>query len=125
MHELPVVEALMKLVTQHAERAGARRVVALHLAVGQMSSIVDESVQFYWDILSKGTIAEGATLHFRRIPAQFQCLACGYKYAPDGTTLACPHCGSVRVRLIQGDEFQLESIDIEEGDDDYKANRGC
>jgi len=116
MHERPFVENLLKITLRHAQRAGARRVLALNLVIGQMSSIVDDSVQFYWDLLSRGTIAEGAHLNFRRLPAVYRCLDCGHRYPLDGQHLACPRCGSVRVQLIQGDEFRLESIDIEETD---------
>ncbi len=113
MHELPVVENLLTITLDHARRARARRVLALNLVIGQMSSIVDDSVQFYWDLLSQGTLAEGATLRFQRIPAIYRCEDCDHRYPLDGQHLACPQCGSVRVQLIQGDEFQLESIDIE------------
>jgi hydrogenase nickel incorporation protein HypA/HybF len=113
MHELPFVESILKITLRHAEQAGAQRVIALNLVVGQMASIVDDSVQFYWDMLSKDTIAEGAELRFNRIPAVYRCWDCGNEYQLDGEHLECPRCGSVRVQLIQGDEFRLESIDIE------------
>ena len=113
MHELPFTEGVLKIALEYAEKAGAKRILALNLVIGQMSSIVDDSVQFYWDILSKGTIAEGARLNFQRIPAVYRCWDCGHTYTLDGEHLACPQCGSVRVQLIQGDEFRLESMDIE------------
>ena len=64
-------------------------------------------------MIAKDTIAEGARLHFRRVPAELLCLDCSHRYAPDGETLACPRCQSVRVKVAAGDEFRLESIDIE------------
>jgi hydrogenase nickel incorporation protein HypA/HybF len=81
--------------------------------IGQFSSIVDDSMQFYWDMVAKDTIAEGARLHFRRIPAELYCQDCGNRYSPDGETLACPKCQSTRVRVTKGDEFRLDSIDID------------
>ncbi len=113
MHELPFVESILKITLEHAEKAGAQRVIALDLVVGQMASIVDDSVQFYWDLLSKDTLAEGAQLHFKRLPAVYRCWDCGHEYQLDGEHLECPRCGSLRVQLVQGDEFRLESIDIE------------
>ncbi len=113
MHELPFVENILQITLEHAEKAGAQRVLALNLVIGQMSSIVDDSVQFYWDLLSRGTIAEGAELRFQRVPAVYRCWDCGNTYTLDGEHLACPQCGSVRVQLVQGDEFRLESIEIE------------
>ncbi len=114
MHELPVTESILKIALQHAEAAGAPRLTSLSIVAGQLASIVDDSVQFYWDIISKGTLAEGAQLHFRRIPAEFLCLNCEQRYAPTPDELACPRCGSVRVKVVAGEEFYLEAIDVEE-----------
>ena len=52
MHELPITEGILKIATEAAE---GRRITTIHLLVGELSSIVDDSVQFYFDILSKGT----------------------------------------------------------------------
>jgi hydrogenase nickel incorporation protein HypA/HybF len=112
MHELAVMESLLRIVVQHAENAGATAVTDLHIVMGELSSIVDDSVQFYWDIISQNTIAENARLHFRRIPAEFVCLDCDNRYRPEGDNFVCPVCGSVRVKLAAGDEFYLEAIDV-------------
>lgn len=113
MHELTVTESILEITLRHAKQAEAKRVIHLYLVIGQLSSIVDDSVQFYWDLIAKDTIAEGAQLHFRRVPAELMCLDCGNHYSPDGETLACPTCQSSHVRVSAGDEFRLESIDVE------------
>ena len=113
MHELPVTESILEIALKHAQKAGATRITALHLVIGQMASIVDDSVQFYWDFVSKDTLAEGAQLTFRRIPTEFQCQDCQKRYAPDGAVLACPQCGSTRIKIVAGEEFFLEAIDVE------------
>lgn len=113
MHELPVTESILKIALKHAEQAGASRITALHLVVGQMASIVDDSVQFYWDFVAKDTIAEGAHLSFRRIPAELQCQDCLKRYGLNGEILACPACGSTRIKIVAGEEFFLEAIDVE------------
>lgn len=113
MHELSVTESLLEIALRHAASARASRINTLFLVIGQLSTIVDESVQVYWDIVAKGTPAEGARLEFHRIPARFTCQDCKSEYTPSGKDLACPQCGSVRVRLISGDEFRLEAIDVE------------
>lgn len=110
---MPVTESVLEIALRYAQQAGATRVTDLYLVIGQLSSIVDDSVQFYWDIIAKDTLAEGARLHFRRIPAEFLCLDCGHSYAPGDEILACPNCQSVRIKVTAGDEFRLESIDID------------
>lgn len=113
MHELTVTESILEIALRHARKAGAARVTAVHLVVGDLSSIVDDSVQFYWDIVSEGTAAEGARLHFRRIPTELLCqqCKCQYRLSED---LTCPNCGSSDIRIVSGQEFYLEAIDVEE-----------
>ena len=113
MHELAVTESLLNLAVQHATRAGAVRVTSLQLVIGQLSSIVDESGQFYWDMVSEGTLCAGAQLHFERRPATLQCLDCNETYALSGELTDCPHCHSAHLKVISGEEFYLESIEVE------------
>jgi hydrogenase nickel incorporation protein HypA/HybF len=113
MHELPITENILRIALDYAERSGATRVTDLNLVIGQLSSVVDDSVQFYWDIVSKDTLCEGATLNFQRIPAEMRCLDCGHTYVLSKGLEACPQCESFRVRVQAGEEFRLESIDIE------------
>jgi hydrogenase nickel incorporation protein HypA/HybF len=111
MHELMVTESIRDIALRHAKEAGATRITDLFLVIGELSSIVDDSVQFYWDFVAEGTMAEGATLHFRRIPAEMVCQACGHTYSPR-QTLPCPKCESSNVRVRAGEEFFLEAIEV-------------
>ena len=113
MHELSVTESLLKIAVEHAEKANATRVTDLNIVIGDLASMVDESIQFYWDIIAKDTIAEEATLHFRRVRAELQCNTCGEKYRPTDRELICPNCYGVGAKIIRGEEFFLESIDVE------------
>jgi hydrogenase nickel incorporation protein HypA/HybF len=113
MHELAVTESILEITLRHAEEAHARRVADIYLVIGQLSSIVDDSVQFYWDIISKDTIAEGATLHFKRVPVELLCLKCGNRYTPGEEDFACPACGSEQIRVVAGEEFYLDTIEVE------------
>jgi hydrogenase nickel incorporation protein HypA/HybF len=113
VHELAVTENLLQTALRHAEAAGAHRVTDLHLVIGELTTIVGDSVQFYWDIVSQGTLCQGACLHFQRVPARFHCQDCGEHYALDGDLRGCPRCASSRVRVMAGDEFRLESIEVD------------
>ena len=61
MHELAVTESVLEIAIRHAQEPKARNITDLYLVIGQWSNVVDDSVQFYWDIISEGTIAKGAT----------------------------------------------------------------
>jgi hydrogenase nickel incorporation protein HypA/HybF len=113
MHELPVTESMLEIAQRKAQESGACRVTAIYLVIGQLSSIVDDSIQFYWDIISQGTLAEGAKLHFRRVQAELLCLDCGCRYALEDERLACPACASSAIKVVAGEEFHMEAIDVE------------
>lgn len=112
MHELSVTESILNIASKHAQEAGATHVTDVYLVIGQLSSIIDDSVQFYWDIISKDGICEGARLHFQRIPARLKCLACETEYILEADLMPCPACQSANVMFITGNDFYLESIEI-------------
>lgn len=113
VHELSVAEAVLEITLRHAEQANARRVVAIDIVIGQLASIVDDSLQFYWDIISKDSIARGALLNFHRKPAKLQCKKCDNIYPLAEDDFACPLCHSDQVVVVVGEEFYISTIDIE------------
>jgi hydrogenase nickel incorporation protein HypA/HybF len=113
VHELPFTQSLLDLVTAHARRAGGGRVRGVHLVVGALSGIDPECVALYWDAVARGSCAEGAVLHVRRVPLAFTCGACGHVFAAEHEAYACPACASLAVRVTAGDERALEAIDLD------------
>jgi hydrogenase nickel incorporation protein HypA/HybF len=114
MHELPITQNILKISLEYGKKSHASRITDIYLVIGQLSSVIDESVQFYWPIVSESTIAEGAKLHFKRIPARLRCIQCEAEYMlEDGQLTVCPDCESSQIKVIAGNEFQMESIQIE------------
>ncbi len=113
MHELSVTEGLLAIVLEHAEKAGAARILGIDLRVGEMSGLVDESLQFYFDFLSRDTVAAGARLRFTRVAARFACRQCGAEFEPGDRDWACPECGAVGGNIVAGRELLIESIEVE------------
>jgi hydrogenase nickel incorporation protein HypA/HybF len=114
MHELPITQSLLDLALEHAERAGGGRITNLYLVIGDLSGGIDDSVQVCWDIVTEGTAAAGAVLHFQRVRIEFECLDCRRPFNPGGEDYRCPVCNGPNVRLIRGNEFNLEAIDLEQ-----------
>lgn len=113
MHEMGITQSLLNIALDHAQRASAVRINGLTIVVGELSSIVDDSVQFYWDFVSQGTIAETAKLTFKRIPATARCMDCEHVAPLDREAFECPACGGGRLEIVTGKEFYLESIDVD------------
>lgn len=115
MHELPVTQGILRVAIEAAEEAGAERITAINLVIGDLTSIVDDSVQFYFDILSQNTPAQGAVLRFQREPAIGHCQDCGHKFVVTIPLVAvCPACDSARLRVNGGREFYVDSIEVDD-----------
>jgi hydrogenase nickel incorporation protein HypA/HybF len=113
MHELAVTESIRDIALRHALAAGATKVTDIYIVIGRLASVVDDSVQFYWDLICLDTICAGAELHFQRIPARMACLDCKQEYTFEGELTPCPQCGSIQARILSGEEFHVDSIAIE------------
>jgi hydrogenase nickel incorporation protein HypA/HybF len=114
MHELPVSQSILDIALRHAAMARAERILAIHLTLGELTGFIDDSIQFYFDFLSKETPAAGARLAFHRVPARARCRSCGGEYAPpEGRLWSCPECGAPGGDVVAGREFSVSSIEVE------------
>ncbi len=114
MHELPVTESIIKIAVDTARQANASRITSINLVIGDLTSYVDDSIQFYFDFLSENTPAQGAMLHFRREPAQAICQSCHHQFAvTPPLSPCCPACQGYALQVSGGKEFYIESIEVE------------
>jgi hydrogenase nickel incorporation protein HypA/HybF len=113
MHELSITESLLNTATEYAQKNKAKKVLALNLVVGDLSGIFDESIQFYWDMISENSICEKSILNFDKRKALMKCMSCENEFSLNGELIPCPKCESMNVKIVSGNEFQLESIEIE------------
>lgn len=112
MHELAITESILSIAEQAAQENHGTKVADIYLVIGQLSSIVDDSLQFYWDHISHGTVCEGAKLHFERHPAILRCNSCDYQYSLGEILQPCPNCQSVDIFIEGGEELLVHHIDI-------------
>jgi hydrogenase nickel incorporation protein HypA/HybF len=89
------------------------RIKDVHLVLGEISDLDQHLIQRHWSELSKGTAAEHAQLHFRLRKAEVQCMACFGRYHPVNGEIHCPNCGSYGAKILSGEEFDLDSIELE------------
>jgi hydrogenase nickel incorporation protein HypA/HybF len=113
MHELSVTESILEIASSHAKKSNASKVTQINLVIGRLSSIIDDSVQFYWDALSENTICSGSKLHFKRLPAILHCENCQTDYEIEQELTPCPQCNGYQTTIKSGEEFFVESIEIE------------
>lgn len=104
---------LLEAVEEQARVSGAERVLAINLVIGERAGLVDDSLMFYFEMMTPGTKLEGAQLNVRRTRLGFHCESCDRDYEHGSDDFRCPDCGKVGQVLSDGSELLIESMEIE------------
>jgi hydrogenase nickel incorporation protein HypA/HybF len=117
MHELSVMSNILEIVLDYAGKYRVQRVSKINLEVGELSDLLPEWMQTYFDFVSKDTLADKAVLSIEKLPALLRCRSCSHEYGftRDNWQFACPACDSADVEILQGREFRIVSIEVEDG----------
>jgi hydrogenase nickel incorporation protein HypA/HybF len=110
MHELSVSSAVVDTVLKHA---AGRRVTGVSLRIGHLRQVVPDSLAFYFELVSRETLCEGARLEQEIVPARLRCDGCGSEWDPEDAWFRCTGCGGPG-EVIAGNELEVESIEVEE-----------
>ena len=113
MHELGITERILAIVLQKAGTVETSGVTRINLVFGELSGIVDESVEFYFRFLSKDTIAARASLSFQHPPTRLRCRHCDTVFSPEGMVWDCPNCPEHGVEVVSGRECYVASIEVD------------
>jgi hydrogenase nickel incorporation protein HypA/HybF len=111
MHELSISSAIVDTAVNHAD---GRRVTLVSLTVGALRQVVPESLEFYFEIVARGTLCEGARLRQTLVPASARCAGCGPWEVEPLAMFRCPRCGEAAAEVVSGNELAVESIEVEE-----------
>jgi hydrogenase nickel incorporation protein HypA/HybF len=111
VHELSLSGAVLNTVVKHA---GERRVSLVTLRVGRLRQVVPETLEFYFEFVARETVCEGARLELQLIAASLRCEACERVWDIEIPAFRCPTCGGAEVGVASGNEFEVESIEVEE-----------
>jgi len=112
MHEYGITESLLHIVEEKAKEAGATRVATIRVVVGALTGFVPDCIQFYYETMSKGTVAEGAALEFEELPVTLRCRKCAEVFVPESRVWVCPKCDSTEVDIEGGRELYIKEMEV-------------
>jgi hydrogenase nickel incorporation protein HypA/HybF len=113
MHEFGIVEPLLKAALEAAEVKGGLPIQEVRVSYGRLRQVVPEALTFAFEALTKGTLAEGATLVWEEIPPRVRCQACEAIFQPaDDWVWICPKCAATGGELLEGNELLLQSVTL-------------
>jgi len=113
MHEYPITQQIIKIAENTAREHHAGRVLKISLVVGDYSGFIGESIQMYFDAISKDTLCEGAEISFERVKPKLKCESCGELFEKIPFVFTCPSCGGAAGPTDIGKEFYIKDIEVE------------
>ena len=119
MHELSLSSAIVETVERHA---AGRRVKLVTLTIGALRQVVADSLAFYFEIVARGRLCEGATLEQNVVEARVRCKPCDREWTLDEPNFRCPQCSGSDVEVLSGTEFEVDSIEVVE---DEREDEEC
>jgi hydrogenase nickel incorporation protein HypA/HybF len=111
VHELSLSSAIVATVERHA---AGRRVTVVTLTVGGLRQVVPDTLEFYFAFVARGSVCEGARLEIEAIEPRLRCEGCQREWPLETPSFRCRTCGEGQVEIVAGNEFQVESIEVEE-----------
>ena len=122
MHEFSIASLIVESLLDLVKKQGAKRVLEVHLQIGQLRALSAEQVKFSYGILTKGTKLQDSNLLIREVAANAHCLKCGYDSKLESRedmayhfalpSLACPKCGDA-LTITGGDECTISKVKME------------
>jgi len=122
MHEMGIMNDVLTTCENTARQAGKSRITHIALTIGEMTEIQDFALEFAFEALSPDTMAKGATLAVTYVSPQSRCNSCGKVYEHDRFSMLCPACKGFDVELLRGRELQIDSIEVEDEEDEVRGN---
>lgn len=111
---MSIANALVETAVEAARAAGASKVIAVHLRLGQMAGVVRSALDFCYELTTQGTLLEGSRLEIEPLPVQIYCPTCQQVVElPSVQWFHCPRCNTPSADIRQGKELEIDSLEIE------------
>jgi len=112
MHEVGVMQETLDIALRRAAEDGACRIHRLTMRIGPLSGVVPEALALAFEVVTQGTIAEGATLEVEDVPIICSCAACDLTFHAGDVFCECPRCARPSAEVRQGRELELASLEV-------------
>lgn len=113
MHEMSICESIIQTLDQQSEQQSFSTVKTVWLEIGQLAGIEIDALTFCFDVVSNGTLTEGAKLVIEQIPGAAWCDNCKRSVTMEARYSPCGYCGTVGLSLTAGDEMRIKEVEVD------------
>ena len=113
MHEMGIAQQMISIALDAIPKdLPDPRVERVNLRVGRMAAVVEDSLKFCFEIISKDTCLEGAELVIETVPVMARCRQCHHEWEVSDVVFTCPSCGKGEIEVLSGRELEVASLEL-------------
>ncbi|MDY0123224.1 hydrogenase/urease nickel incorporation protein HypA [Sulfurimonas sp.] len=113
MHEYSIVQSLIDSCEEHARKNNAKKVTKVVVKIGILSGVEPHLLHKAYEMFRLGTICHEAELVLNLQKVKVHCNVCGVVEELDKNEFICPKCGSYDIKVLDGEEMYLMSLELE------------
>jgi len=112
MHEMSIAEGIRGVIEDAARNNGFSRVNRVRVEIGRFAGVETDALEFAFDVVMRGSVAEGAALHIIELPGRALCYDCGETVEIKDRLDPCPDCGGGKLLAQGGDEMRIKDMEV-------------
>jgi hydrogenase nickel incorporation protein HypA/HybF len=111
MHEMSLVEGMREILEDQARAHSVDRITRVRVEIGRFAGVEKPALEFAWDVVMRGSKAEGAELIMLDLPGRAMCFDCAHEVEIDDRLSPCPDCGGGKLMPTGGDEMRIKDLE--------------
>ena len=112
MHEMSICEGIRSVVEEQARAHNVERIARVRVELGRFSGVEKAALDFAFEVVMRGSVAEGAELVMIDLPGKAMCYDCMKEVEIDDRLAPCPECGGGKLMPNGGDEMRIKDLEV-------------
>ena len=112
MHEMSLCEGMRRIITDQAQSHKVNRFKTVRVEIGKFAGVEKNALEFAFDVVMRGSPAEGAQLIMIDLPGRATCFDCAKEVEIEDRLAPCPLCGGGKLMPVGGDEMRIKDLEV-------------
>ncbi|KEO55985.1 hydrogenase maturation nickel metallochaperone HypA [Thioclava pacifica] len=112
MHEMSIAEGIRGVIEDSARANSFDRVTRVRLEIGRFAGVETDALEFAFDVVMRGSVAEGAELQIIDLPGKALCYDCAEIVEIEHRLDPCPKCGGGKLLAQGGEEMRIKDMEV-------------
>lgn len=112
MHEMALCEGIRSVLEDQARTHNVTRIKTVRVEIGRFAGVEKPALEFAFDVVMRGSVAQGAQLVMIDLPGRAMCYDCMEDVEINERLDPCPKCGGGKLMPMGGDEMRIKDLEV-------------